>query len=99
MAQDQTVAAAVVDALKEMGVRYVFGVPSGGWVDYMEALRKTDGIEFVLTTHEGPAGMMADVCGRLTGKPTSAVRSKVKQGALLVFTPAHIHSIQKEHQR
>ena len=69
MAQDQTVAAAVVDALKEMGVRYVFGVPSGGWVDYMEALRKTDGIEFILTTHEGGAGMMADVCGRLTGAP------------------------------
>jgi acetolactate synthase-1/2/3 large subunit len=52
-----------------MGVRYVFGVPSGGWVDYMEALRKTPGIEFILTTHEGSAGMMADVCGRLTGKP------------------------------
>jgi acetolactate synthase-1/2/3 large subunit len=69
LAKDQTVAAAVVDALKEMGVRYVFGVPSGGWVDYMEALRKTDGIEFVLTTHEGAAGMMADVCGRLTGAP------------------------------
>jgi len=69
LAQDQTVAAAVVDALKEMGVRYVFGVPSGGWVDYMEALRKTDGIEFILTTHEGGAGMMADVCGRLTGAP------------------------------
>ena len=69
MTQDQTVAAAVVAALKEMGVRYVFGVPSGGWVDYMEAMRKTDGIEFILTTHEGGAGMMADVCGRLTGKP------------------------------
>ena len=38
MTQDQTVATAVVDALKQMGVRYVFGVPSGGWVDYMEAL-------------------------------------------------------------
>ena len=69
LAETQTVAAAVVDALKEMGVRYVFGVPSGGWVDYMEALRKTDGIEFILTTHEGGAGMMADVCGRLTGAP------------------------------
>jgi acetolactate synthase-1/2/3 large subunit len=69
MAQDQTVATAVVDALKEMGVRYVFGVPSGGWVDYMEAMRKAPGIEFVLTTHEGGAGMMADVCGRLTGAP------------------------------
>ncbi len=69
MTQDQTVATAVVDALKQMGVRYVFGVPSGGWVDYMEALRNAEGIEFVLTTHEGAAGMMADVCGRLTGAP------------------------------
>src|SRR5215470_17610981 len=69
MAEGATVAAAFVEALKDMGVKYVFGVPSGGWVDYMEALRKADGIDFVLTTHEGAAGMMADVCGRLTGKP------------------------------
>jgi acetolactate synthase I/II/III large subunit len=69
MPKDQTVAAAFVDALRELGVKYVFGVPSGGWVDYMEALRQADGIEFVLTTHEGAAGMMADVCGRLTGTP------------------------------
>jgi len=59
--KDKTVAAEVVRTLRELGVRYVFGVPSGGWVDYMEALRETDGIEFVLTTHEGGAGMMADV--------------------------------------
>jgi len=69
MARNGTVAESVVEALKEMGVKYVFGVPSGGWVDYMEALRKADGIEFVLTTHEAGAGMMADVCGRLTGAP------------------------------
>src|SRR5215468_8689694 len=69
MAEGATVATAFVEALKDMGVKYVFGVPSGGWVDYMEALRKAGGIEFVLTTHEGGAGMMADVCGRLTGKP------------------------------
>ena len=67
--KDKTVAATVVDALREIGVKYVFGVPSGGWVDYMEALRTTDGIEFILTTHEGGAGIMADVCGRLSGKP------------------------------
>jgi len=69
MAKEQTVATAVVEALRELGVRYVFGVPSGGWVDYMEALRVADGIEFILATHEGGAGMMADVCGRLTGRP------------------------------
>ncbi len=69
MAEQQTVAFAVAEALREIGVRHVFGVPSGGWVDYMEALRMTPGMEFVLTTHEGGAGMMADVCGRLTGAP------------------------------
>jgi acetolactate synthase-1/2/3 large subunit len=66
---ENTVAAEVVNALRELGVKYVFGVPSGGWVDYMEALRKTAGIEFILTTHEGGAGMMADVCGRLGTAP------------------------------
>ena len=63
------VARNVVTALRDLGVRHVFGVPSGGWVDYMEALRTTDGIEFVLTSHEGGASFMADVCGRLTGRP------------------------------
>lgn len=65
----KTVAAEVVETLRDLGVRHVFGVPSGGWVDYMEALRTTDGIEFILATHEGAAGMMADVSGRLTGRP------------------------------
>lgn len=65
----ETVATAVVAALQELGVRYVFGVPSGGWVDYMEALRVADGIEFILTTHEGGASMMAAVAGGLTGVP------------------------------
>tara|TARA_R110002110_G_scaffold91264_2_gene237510 strand:- start:128949 stop:130574 length:1626 start_codon:yes stop_codon:yes gene_type:complete len=66
---DKTVANDVVEALRDLGVRHVFGVPSGGWVDYMEALRTTDGIEFVLATHEGGAAFMADVCGRLSGAP------------------------------
>ncbi|WP_116365253.1 thiamine pyrophosphate-binding protein [Parahaliea mediterranea] len=65
----KTVAFEVVEALRDLGVKHVFGVPSGGWVDYMEALRQTDGIEFVLATHEGGAAFMADVCGRLSGAP------------------------------
>ncbi len=64
-----TVARNLVTALRDLGVRHIFGVPSGGWVDYMEAIRTTDGIDFVLTSHEGGAGFMADVCGRLTGVP------------------------------
>ncbi|GGD61167.1 thiamine pyrophosphate-binding protein [Lacimicrobium alkaliphilum] len=66
---DISVAQQVVDALKELGVKHVFGVPSGGWVDYMEAIRTTEGIDFILATHEGGAAFMADVCGRITGAP------------------------------
>lgn len=63
------VASRVIETLKELGITHVFGVPSGGWVDYMEELRKADGIDFILTTHEGSAAMMAEVYGRLTGQP------------------------------
>jgi acetolactate synthase-1/2/3 large subunit len=50
------------------GVRYVFGIPGGPSIPYMEAFRKA-GIEFILTSNEAAAGIMADVTGRLTGVP------------------------------
>jgi acetolactate synthase-1/2/3 large subunit len=63
-----TVATALVELLAEAGVQYVFGVPSGPWAPYMEAMR-TGPVEFVLVSNEATAGFMADVCGRLTGRP------------------------------
>lgn len=65
----QTVAQKFAHTLKEIGVRYIFGVPSGNMIDYIEALRNEEGIDFVLTGHEGAAAFMAAVCGRLTGNP------------------------------
>jgi len=64
-----TVAQKFAHTLKEIGVRYVFGVPSGNMTDYIEALRGEERIDFVLTGHEGAAAFMAAVCGRLTGNP------------------------------
>jgi acetolactate synthase-1/2/3 large subunit len=64
-----TVARQFADALKEIGVKFVFGVPSGNMIDYIEAIRKTEGLEFILTAHESAAGFMAAVSGRLTGIP------------------------------
>jgi len=66
-----SVAKKFAETLRELGVRYVFGVPSGSWVDYMEALRATDGVEFVLVSNEASGGFMADVCWRLTGAPAA----------------------------
>jgi acetolactate synthase I/II/III large subunit len=61
-----TVAQKLADTLVELGIRYVFGVPSGNWVDYGEAIRQTRGIEFILVSNEASAGFMADVYWRLT---------------------------------
>ena len=64
-----TVAQLFAHTLKEIGVRFVFGVPSGNMTDYIEALRLEEGIEFVLVGHENTAAFMAGVFGRLTGVP------------------------------
>ncbi|HEY9053813.1 MAG TPA: thiamine pyrophosphate-binding protein, partial [Rectinemataceae bacterium] len=63
-----TVAEQLTKRLKELGVRFVFGVPSGSWLYYMEAMRK-EGLDFVLVSNEASGGFMADVCARLTGVP------------------------------
>jgi acetolactate synthase-1/2/3 large subunit len=63
-----TIAEYIADQLFIHGVRYVFGIPGGPSIPYMEAFREA-GIEFILTSNEAAAGMMADVTGRLTGIP------------------------------
>lgn len=63
-----TVAERVVRQLKALGVRYVFGIPGGPWVPFMEAMRE-EGIQFILVANEASAGFMADVTSRLTGVP------------------------------
>lgn len=52
--------------LRDHGVKRFFGIPGGPSIPYMEAFRKA-GIEFILTSHESSAAVMADVTARLTG--------------------------------
>ncbi len=63
-----TVAEYIADQLFREGVRYVFGIPGGPSIPYLEAFRRT-GIEFILTSNEAAAGIMAAVIARLTGIP------------------------------
>jgi len=62
------VAKDLIRVLKNKGVRHVFGIEGGSWIPYMEAMRQ-NGIEFVLVANEASAGIMADVCFRITGIP------------------------------
>ena len=64
-----TVAQMFAHTLKEIGVRYVFGVPSGNMIDYIEALREEENIDFILTGHESSAAIMAGIWGKLSGIP------------------------------
>lgn len=57
-----------VKCLENEGVTHVFGVPGEENAHVMIALEDSS-IEFVLTRHEQGAAFMADVYGRLTGKP------------------------------
>jgi len=52
--------------LRSHGVRYWFGIPGGPSIPYLEAFRNR-GIEFILTSHEASAAVMADVTARVTG--------------------------------
>jgi len=58
----------IANQLFNSGIRYVFGIPGGPSIPWMEAFRDA-GIEFILTSHESAAGVMADVSARLTGTP------------------------------
>lgn len=58
----------VAQFLKTQGVKYLFGLPGGENVAFVEAIRQA-GLQFVLFHHEAAAGYAADVTGQLTDKP------------------------------
>lgn len=66
--EQMSIAKELIDILKKKGIKYVFGIEGGSWIPYMESMRK-NGIEFVLVANEASAGIMADVCFRITGVP------------------------------
>ena len=55
-------------SLEEEGVEYIFGVPGEENADVMISLLDSP-IEFIMARHEQGAAFMADLYGRLTGKP------------------------------
>jgi len=58
------------DTLVEAGIDHVFGLPGGATLSIWDALfDRQDEIRSVLVRHEGGAACMADMYGRLTGKP------------------------------
>ena len=69
MTQDLTGAEMVIRALKDHGVRHIFGYPGGAVLPIYDALFQDDGIEHVLVRHEQGATHAAEGYARSTGKP------------------------------
>ncbi len=57
-----------IRCLENEGVEFIFGIPGEENLDVMDALLASS-IRFVTTRHEQGAAFMADVYGRLTGRP------------------------------
>lgn len=59
----------IVELLSRFGCRYIFGIPGVHNLEIYRALLSHPEIRHILAKHEGNAGVMADVYGRLTGEP------------------------------
>ena len=81
-----TAADELVSALKQSGVRFVFGIPSIHNISIYEALRKESAIRHILCRHETTAAHMADGftralwCGRQESAAPAAVIASTGPG-------------------
>ena len=60
---------AVVRVLEEAGIQFVFGMPGGDTGRIFDALYDSTRIQTILVRHEQVGSIMAEMYGRLTGKP------------------------------
>ncbi len=63
----------LVDCLAAEGCEWVFSVPGEETMDILDALSRHEAVRHVTTRHEQGAAFMADVHGRLTGRPAVAM--------------------------
>src|SRR5262249_48140971 len=60
---------ALVRVLEEAGIQFVFGMPGGDTGRIFDALHDSRDVQTVLVRHEQVGSIMAEMYGRLTGKP------------------------------
>lgn len=75
------VAEQIVQTLEDRGIKYVFGLPGEENISLVNALNKSNKIEFIVVHHEQSATFMAEVIGGLTNQP-GVVISTLGPGAM-----------------
>lgn len=57
-----------IRALRDQGVKYIYGYPGGALLHIYDAIFTQDEVEHILVRHEQAATHMADAYARATGK-------------------------------
>jgi len=65
---ETNVAEKIIEQLVAFGVTHVYGIPGDSNLPLLNAIRKNDKIDFILTRHEETAAFMASAHGKITGK-------------------------------
>ncbi|MGB8404271.1 MAG: acetolactate synthase large subunit [Mycobacterium sp.] len=76
-----TAAQLMVECLEAEGVSLVFGIPGEENIRFVQALAGSSTIRYVLTRHEQAAAFMAEMYGRVTGRP-AVVSATLGPGAI-----------------
>ncbi|MEZ0049338.1 acetolactate synthase-1/2/3 large subunit [Mycobacterium sp. MAA66] len=76
-----TAAQLMVECLEAEGVSLVFGIPGEENIRFVQALAGSSTIRYVLTRHEQAAAFMAEMYGRVTGRP-AVVSTTLGPGAI-----------------
>jgi pyruvate oxidase len=64
---EKNVAEKIIEQIVAFGVNYVFGIPGDSNLPLVNAIRKNDKIDFILTRHEETAAFIASAHGKITG--------------------------------
>ena len=65
---ETNVAEKIIEQLVAIGVKHIYGIPGDSNLPLLNAIRKNDNIDFILTRHEETAAFMASAHGKITGK-------------------------------
>ncbi len=79
----------LVQALENQGVSFVFGLPGDENLPFIEAVSRSEQIDFILTRHEAAAGFMAAAHGHLTGELAVAMSTLGAGSTNLMTAVAH----------
>ncbi|MCB1508197.1 MAG: acetolactate synthase 3 large subunit, partial [Hyphomicrobiaceae bacterium] len=86
MSREMTGAEMVIQALKDQGVKHIFGYPGGAVLPIYDEIFQQEDVEHILVRHEQGAGHAAEGYARSTGKP-GVVLVTSGPGATNMVTP------------